>query len=281
MFNAITDPVTSLSDVSAVDAFLGNDAASSAKAVLFSSKSTNPSLWKSIAIEFGHSKKMHFAFVHDAHREITEKFGVVDKSPLVVVVPPGGSLQAGMVVYPGPLKKAELVSFLSTHLPASQQSSSNGGAEDGQEKPSRVFSAKAPPVFVFEPLELEDQKQLDEQCGSTVCVIGVVTSEDDKKLFTNMTTSYEKQLRIVFVRVEKQATFVNSFNPTLVTTGNEGDSTGTIDLIVLRAAKKKYARVSKVTLQNAPNVLESVLYGGLKFANLRSVPQLGKPREEL
>jgi len=134
----------------------------------------------------------------------------------------------------------------------------------------KEFNEKKKEVPVEKPFEVESLTDKNIGYCDNMCVIGCSA---DKNELTEIAKKYRKdKLRFLWVNSVSGSAFCGKF-------GVSGHS-GT-DLIVLRAKKLKYATFVDATLVKVERFFENVLYGGVKFENLESLPSLKKNHDEL
>ncbi|KAF0974292.1 hypothetical protein FDP41_006902 [Naegleria fowleri] len=150
LLNGVRDPVRKIETEEELTQFITsseeNDDSTMSKVILFSSKSSNPNLFKSIAVEFT-SKKVNFAFVGDD--KFLDKFGI-DKTPAVLLFK-NNNMEDFIKFDGASLKKNSLVQFIETNI------------EKGE--------------------LIEDQETFSKKCEK-MCVIGFVNAQDDSQVST-------------------------------------------------------------------------------------------------
>lgn len=263
MFDALQDPTLALKSADDVQ----NLPSTNARAILITQKGTNPSLWKSIALE---QKGLSFAFVPDANKDVMQKLGV-EKAPSVIVIPANSD---NKVVYNGAMKKKDLLQFVSKY--ASQQQQQDAPQQE-EPTPSATFSAiKKQPEAPAAPeaIHVTNDAQVNDLCTSQ-CILGVVGNDNEKEEYLKLVAPFYKHKNVKFGFIDaSNSAFVQAFASSEQASNDQG-----IDLLVLRGSKLKYAVGKKVNESTAGYFFEKVFYGGLRFAALAKIPTLNKKDE--
>ena len=239
LLNAVKDPVKKI-DEDLDSWILDENSSQNAKVVLFSSKTANPNLFKSIAVEFT-SRKVDFAFV--GGDKLIEKFGI-EKTPALLVFKNGQSLE-DYVKYDGQLKKGSMVQFVEANVPKGDRSA-----------PVPVpRKKKAAPITI-----VEDKETLNKKC-ERMCVIGFVDSQTESQL----KQLAEKYPENTILQVNSGSDVDTSLRGLFSIDSQEG-----WQIVVYRASKKKFALKQSITeLSEASLLLDRVIGGDQAFKSLK------------
>lgn len=257
LLNGVRDPVRKIETEEELTQFITsseeNDDSTMSKVILFSSKSSNPNLFKSIAVEFT-SKKVNFAFVGDD--KFLDKFGI-DKTPAVLLFK-NNNMEDFIKFDGASLKKNSLVQFIETNI------------EKGERSP--VAPPKKKKTSTHSVTVIEDQETFSKKCEK-MCVIGFVNAQDDSQVSTlkQVAGKYPENV-VVQVNAGSSAfsALKSVFN--LEEIGNEG-----FDLAVFRGHKLKYATKQGVkNVSDASVLLDRVIGGDQTFHTLSEFPQVGE-----
>jgi hypothetical protein len=212
--------------------------------VLFSNKNSNPSLFKSLAIEF--SSKLRFLFV--GNEEALMKEFNLSSPPKIVVIKQideeEESLQERVVEYDGKLRKVDLVQFL-----------------------SKFNSGNLKPKI---PVPKELNNEMYPSICQSICILGC---SKNRKEFNQIAKQFHKDnFKFAWVDLNKNQQFCKSFG----VEGNEG-----VNLIAFRSKKLKFSTEINATSQSSTKFIEKILNGEMKFKVLDELPKYTQGKDEL
>jgi len=261
-FNSLPDPVQKLDSVDKFTSFVEDESKKVARAILVSSKDSNPNLFKSIAIELRTNDNVKLGFIpNSALSAIVEKFDNLSglKAPALLLYTQDSSIP---IRYEGKMKKDGMLSFISSLVPGTEANKEKQRAEKKAEEERKKNEVKIE--------NIESEEKLQEYCEK-MCVFTIVGDDENKKqLFTDLAQQYKKHetLKFAFVIANNVPSVKTAFGLDLE------DKEGSVPIVVLRAGKKKYASKSDVNKDNAEWFFEQILYGGLKFNSIEALPDL-------
>lgn len=257
-FNSLADPVKKLDDLQVVKQFVENTATS--RAILLTSKDSNPSLFKSIAVEL---KNRDVSLAYIPNKAQSTVLSAIDsdlKAPALLLYTKDST---SFIKYDGKMKKYEILKFLESNIPGTEANKEKVRAQQKAEEQRKK-----------EQVVIETIKSVEElrSVCDKMCVFTIADSSDTdkKKLFTELAQQYKKkELRFAIVETNN-ADFKNAFDIQSVDT-----ETTSIPVVVFRGGKSKYSSKNDVTKENAEWFFEQILYGGLKFSPLEvDIPSL-------
>eukprot|EP01080_Neovahlkampfia_damariscottae_P007968 gene7968-12434_t len=244
-FNAAYDPVTKIKTIEEVQKI---EKDGKPLVILFSNKNSNPSLFKSLGIEY--SDKLRFLFVGDSNENLNKEFKISSLPKIVVIKPideEEESLQERVIEYDGRLKKIDLMSYLAKYA-------------NGNYKPKIPI-----------PKELNNEMFTGDFCKS-ICIIGC---SKNRKEFNTIAKKFHKDEKFKFswVNLNKHQDFCKSFNV-------NGNSNG-VNLIAYRSKKSKFSTLIDASNESSEKFILKILNGEMKFTVLDEIPKYDEKKDEL
>ncbi len=258
-FNALPDPAKKLSSKDDLTSFTSDTSRS--KVLLFTSKPTNPALFKSLAVEYGKSHNVDFAFVPNSNAEVKAQYDI-EKEPAIVFVPTGGE---SVIKYDGAMKKEALSQFL-----IKNGVTRAGSAPKAAPKEDTTYKPKPPKApKQVKVAEVATSAHLKTECDR-MCVIGFTNNDEQNNAFFELAQKHAADSdRVRFVRLANDAAKSSAKSAF----GIEQDPEEGINVVVLRASKLKYA-AKAITEQDADAFFDRVLFGEYPLKKLDSLPSL-------
>lgn len=251
LLKSIRDPVKNFESEDELKQFISESSPENARAILFSGKTANPNLFKSIAIEFT-SKRVEFGFV--GGDKFLETFGIEGTPALLIFK--SGSIEES-IRYSGPLKKKEMVEFIEANI------------AKGEPAPApRKKKASTHTVTI-----VEDQETFSKKCEKT-CVIGFVGGEKQVATFNELNSKYPEQ---TFVQVNSGTSAFSNLRTVFELDPSSGEN---MDIVVLRGHKLKYAAKQQVSLSEASLLLDRVIGGDQVFKSLTEFPVISAQQKD-
>jgi len=263
-FRALPDPVKRLSTPDQLNQFLSDD--SSVRAVLISSKDSNPNLFKSIAVELRSNNNVKLAFVPQSSLQtMKDAIAVVVpdsgewinkiKAPALLLYPEGKSVASSEpLFYEGKMKKDQILKFVSSHVAGTDVHKEKVRAEKKAEEEKRKNQVVVEKISNIEDLK----KYCDRMC--ILAVLDETSVQEQRQLVNELAQQYAKKEKLKFATYEgSDAQLVkDTFEIEELVSAEL-----TVPLVVLRAGKNKYS-TNNVSRSNASHYFERVR-GGLKF----------------
>jgi protein disulfide-isomerase A6 len=265
-FNSLPDPVKKLASAADVDSFTSNT--DRMKAILFTSKPTNPALFKSLAIELENSG-IDFGYVPNSNEELKSRFGV-DKEPTVVVIPQSGESN---IKYDGAMKKDALMQYFTKF--------GVKGDANTAKKEDTTYKARPPKApKQVKIANVATSSHLKTECDR-MCVIGFTQTEEQSRFFDSLAQHHaadSDRVRFVTLANEKAKNIAaKTFGIDKISFDDH-----TLTVVVLRGAKLKYA-IKDINDADADAFFDRALFGEYPLKKLDSLPVLeesGSSEEE-
>jgi thiol-disulfide isomerase/thioredoxin len=255
-FNSLSDPVKKLTTKDDLSTFTSNTDRS--KGILFTSKATNPALFKSLALELGKSKNIDFAFVPNSNADLKAQYDI-DKEPAIILIPSGGE---AVVKYDGAMKKDPLVQFFDKS--AKSSTSTTPTKEDTTFKPRPPKPPKQVKIS-----DVATSSHLKTEC-ERMCVIGLANNDEQSKFFNDLAQHHAADSdRVRFVKLANDQAKANARKAF----GIESEPETGITVVVLRGSKLKYA-VKDITDTDADAFFDRALFGEYPLKKIDSLPTL-------
>ncbi|KAL0484772.1 protein disulfide-isomerase [Acrasis kona] len=249
-FNSLPDPVAKITSQDDLSTLLNN---TGTKALLFTSKASNPSLFKSLAVEL---RDVQFGYVPNSNSDIKSQYNV-DKEPSVVIIP--GENQ-GAIKFDGALKKYPLYEFIQKHTSKQQPKATT--PVDTTYKPKPKQQPKVAKVW-----DVETTSQLKTVCDR-MCLIGLPETATQKEAFEAMAQAYVADNdKLKFATVRSQHVIQKKFDV------EPSVDDGVVPVIVIRGNKLKFV-AKHVTLSNYGSFLDRVLFGEQSMSKFDEFPQV-------
>ncbi|KAL9645569.1 hypothetical protein ABK040_000632 [Willaertia magna] len=267
----LKDPVKVLNNEEEIKTFItnkeiGEDEINIIKVILFSSKTSNPNLFKSLAFEYI-GKKVDFGFVGE--NKATDLFGLTTTPALVLFK--NNNLE-DKIIFDGKLKKLEMLKFIDKHI------------ERGEREVLSKKRKSTPTTTILKEriTTIEKQEHL-KQCEKVVCIIGFVNNQvnGQVELFKKISERYPDETFIYLQAIPNTDAYetlqkVFEFEDTTPNEENEK-----IDLVVFRGHKLKYVKKMKTTLTEASLFIDRVIGGDIQYTRLFNYPTIVTSKDEL
>ncbi len=263
-FNSLPDPVRTIQNQNSLEDFVKQNN-NRAKVILFSQKPSNPSLYKSIALELqGQNAVFGFVGNSDTKKDLLDALELTDPKSLIVIPAQVDDLKQ-RALYSGELKKNQILQFLKPFVSKSNMKQETKSS-NGDSSSTSPQSSPPKPIVNTLPVELTSQKQFTELCQK-LCVIGLVANEQQKKQFESISETYSKQ--VPFTYVTSKDVF-KQFNAEVK------ELEVTVPVVLVRSQKKKiYRKEDGLSQENAFDFFDRILYGQYHFETLSELPVIG------
>jgi len=273
--NEMQDPVRVLTNVQHV---MAEKDAAQLKIVLLTNKKSNPTLFKSLALEFAQdSDKVEFLFVPEAEQYLDALRSMaqvnVEKVPAIVALKPSSSAQEEdhenslanrVVLYSGKLKKYDLMDWVKEQVKAAQPkkgSNSDSAAQDAapQQKP---LKQQLPKLRV-----LESQEDLEKHC-QRLCILGFTDGSDEQREILSHIAKRHNDHGFPFLTVASpQKDMAQLF-------GIKRAGDAKLSLVALRLKRKKMAKSDSIANEtDAAPFLDRIAYGDATYEKLKTMPK--------
>ncbi|EGC37803.1 hypothetical protein DICPUDRAFT_76580 [Dictyostelium purpureum] len=230
----------------------------SAKALLFTSKSTTSDLYKALSVDFRNTLPLGEA--RNIKKETLEKYQVTSFPTLLVFT---SDDQETFVKYEGKLEHSSLFKFLQPH-------SSKKSGDNKKEETTTTTNSDPNDPALEKFVEIKDSKSFEKTCSSGLCVVALFDQLDDKEandkyleLLNAIATEFKGRMKFVWIDSSVHDKIVTQF-----------DLSGLPNMFVLNPNKMRYTPfLGSFSEDSIKSFFKSVL-SGLKNA----VPYKEQPK---
>jgi len=199
--------VHNINNAASEEKFFGN---SLTKVLLFTDKSSTPTLFKALALEY--RNRLAFGYIKNSNKELVEKFGV-EKYPTVLVQKKG---EDTTTAFEDKISFDALNSFLKKFAPPLRKVYEAGPSKEGEEEEGEGMSAKPIDPTEFELKRITSADDWEANCveRSGLCAVAVLDPynypedlEKQEALLTELAAQYAGKLHMMWFAAREQPSF--------------------------------------------------------------------------